>query len=82
MVFIAEELFVVFIEAELPFTQEQSSVVIEPRLVVEEEVALAVQHLKLVKALINLCDQSLKIKYQETKETVQLSLLTIFSERH
>ena len=46
---ITEELFVVFIAAELPFTQEQSSVVIEPRLVVEEEVALAVQHLKLLR---------------------------------
>ena len=50
---IAEELYVVFIAAELPFTQEQSSVVIEPRFVVEEEVALAVQHLKLVKAEIS-----------------------------
>ena len=49
MVFIAEELFVVFMEAELPFTQEQSGVVIEPRLVVEEEVALSVQHLKLLR---------------------------------
>ena len=49
MAFIAEELYVVFLAAELPFTQQQSSIVIEPRLVVEEEVALAVQNLKLVK---------------------------------
>ena len=41
-----------FLAAELPFAQQQSSVVIEPRLVVEEEVALAVQHLKLVGAVI------------------------------
>ena len=38
-----------FLAAELPFAQQQSSVVIEPRLVVEEEVALAVQHLKLLR---------------------------------